>query len=204
MKERRRNQRIRFSSLPTVQIGQLGATGSGALENLSISGLVLRTDLLLKVGEAFGCEFSLFDSPTIDVSAIVVSKIGELYNARFLAGPVSEWLIQEAIENALAAGVASVLSINDVQGRKVMRVAGGLNATLGNDFMHGLVQMGVDDLDLSEVARVDGMGLELCRIAVEDYKVGIVNPSSCVIFSIVRAGSPGELPARSTLHAPIR
>jgi hypothetical protein len=184
MKEQRRHQRIRFSSLPVVQIGQLGAAGSGAIENLSIDGLVLRTDFLLKIGEAFGCEFTLFDSPRIDFSAVVVSRIGDLYNARFHAGPLSEWLIHEAIDNALAAGVASILSINDVRGRKVMRVAGGLNATLGNDFMHGLVKMGVDELDLSEVVRVDGMGIELCRIAVEDYKVGIVNPSACVVAAM--------------------
>ncbi len=186
MKEQRRHQRIRFSSLPVMQIGQRGVVGSGALENLSVGVFVMRTDLTLKVGDAFGCEFALFDSPRIDVSAIVVSRIGDLYNARFHAGPLSEWLILEAIDNALAAGDASVLSINHVQGRKVMRVAGGLNATLGNDFMHGLVQMGVDELDLAEVSRVDAMGLELCRIAIEDYKVAIVNPSAVATAALVR------------------
>ena len=45
-------------------------------------------------------------------------------------------LILGAIDNALASGKASVLSINDLQGRKVMRIAGGLNA--GND-THGIM-----------------------------------------------------------------
>ena len=57
MKEQRRHQRIRFNTLPTVRIGQFGMAGSGVLENLSLGGLMLRTDLSLKVGDACGCEF---------------------------------------------------------------------------------------------------------------------------------------------------
>lgn len=186
MKEQRRHQRIRFNSQLLVHIGQFGVCGSGELKNLSLGGLMLHTGLLLKVGEAFGCEFSIFDSPLIDVSAIVVSKIGDLYGARFQAGPASEWLIQETINKALASGDASVLSINDLHGRKVMRIAGGLNAGLRNDFMHSLKNMGVDELDLSAVTGIDHAGLELCRIAVEQHRVGIIHTSSCV--SAVMAG----------------
>ncbi len=187
MKEQRKHQRIRFNTLPFVRIGQRGCTGIGALENLSLGGLMLRTDLPLKVGEAFGCEFVVFDSPLIDMSAQVVSKIGDLYGARFQAGPISECLIQEAIEDALASGKASILSINDLQGRKVMRIAGGLNGSLRNDFMHNLTRSGVAEIDLSGVTNVDSEGLALCRVAVEQYKAGIVNPSSCV--RAVMAGS---------------
>ena len=151
--------------------------GSGVLENLSLGGLMLRTDLSLKVGDACGCEFVVGGSPLIDMSATVVSKIGDLYGARFQAGPVSEWLIQEAMNDALSSGKASVLSINDRQGRKVMRISGGLNHGLRNDFTYHLTRMGIDDLDLSEVTEVDEVGLELCRIAVDEYKARIVHVS---------------------------
>lgn len=180
MKEQRRHQRIRFNSQPLIRIGQFGFSGKGLLENLSLVGMMLRTDLPLKVGKAFGSEFVVFESPLIDLTAVVVSRIGDLYGARFQAGPISEWLIQEAIDNALNLGKASVLSINELQGRKVMRIAGGLNAGLRNDFMHSLTKMGVDEMDLSGVTEIDSAGIELCRIAVDQHRVGIVRPSSCV------------------------
>ena len=180
MNEQRRHQRIRFNSQPLMRIGQFGFAGKGQLENLSLVGMMLRTELPLKVGKAFGSEFVVFESPLIDLTAVVVSRIGDWYGARFQAGPISEWLIQEAIDNALSLGKASVLSINDLQGRKVMRIAGGLNAGLRNDFMHSLTKMGVDEMDLSGVTEIDSAGLELCRIAVDQHRVGIVRPSACV------------------------
>lgn len=54
-----------------------------------------------------------------------------------------------AIDAALAAGKASILSINDHDGRTVMRIIGGLNGSLRNDFLHGLTRVGVADIDLS-------------------------------------------------------
>lgn len=180
MKEQRRHQRVRFNIPPFIRIGQTGLSGTGTLENLSLGGLMLRTPLSLKVGEPIGCEFSVLDSPLIDMSADVASRVGDRYGARFQAGPVSERLIQAAINKALAAGKASVLSINDLQGRKVMRIAGGLNASLRNDFMHGLTKMGIDDMDLSEVTEIDSAGLDLCRVAVIQHKVGVVKSSPCV------------------------
>lgn len=180
MKEQRKHQRIRFSVMPRVRIGQDGLSGTGELENISLGGLLLRTELPLKVGAAFGCEFAVFDSPLIDMSAVVVSKIGDRYGVRFQAGPISEVLIQEAIDRALALGKASVLSINDLEGRNVMRIAGGLNAGLRNDFMHSLTRMGIDEMDLSGVTDIDSAGLDLCRIAVEQHRVGIVRQSPCV------------------------
>jgi hypothetical protein len=189
MKEPRRNQRIRFTVSPIVRIGQLGLSGKGQLENLSLGGLMLRTELSLKVGEAIGCEFIVFDSPLIDMPVDVVSKIGDLYGARFQPGPISEWLIQEAIDKALALGLASILSINDLQGRKVMRISGGLNESLRNDFMHGLTKVGVDEMDLSGVTEIDGAGMDLCRLAVERHNVEIVRPSPRVCAVMAGQGA---------------
>ena len=180
MREQRRHQRIRFNAPPPVRLGQHGLSGKGTLENLSLGGLMLRTDVALKVGETFGCEFSVFGSPLIDMPAMVVSKIGDLYGARFQAGPISEVLIQEAIDGALAAGKASILSIHDLQGRKVMRIAGGLNNGLRSDFMHSLTRVGVAELDLSGVTEIDSGGLALCLIAAEQYAVSIGARSPCV------------------------
>lgn len=180
MNEQRRHQRIRFSRSPGVSIGQNGRAGIGALENLSLGGLMLRTDVPLVVGEVFGCEFSVFDSPLIDMPAVVVSKIGDLYGARFQPGPISERLLQAAIDTALAGGNASILSINELQGRKVMRITGGLNNGLRNDFMHSLTRVGVAELDLSGVTAIDNGGMALCLIAVEQYAVKLSARSSCV------------------------
>lgn len=186
MREQRRHQRIRFNVLPRVRIGQYGCAGSGELANLSLGGLMVRTELPLKVGEPCGCEFTVFDSPLIDLSATVVSKIGHQFGARFQAGPISEWLILTAINNALASGMASILSINDLQGSKVMRIAGGMNGSLHNDFMHSLTKTGVDKLDLSAVTEIDSAGLDLCRIAVEQHRVDIIEPSACVRAGMAR------------------
>jgi len=61
-----------------------------------------------------------------------------------------------------------------------MRVAGGLNGCLHNDFMHGLTKVGVDEIDLSGVTDIDNAGVELCRVAAEVHQVGLVRPSACV------------------------
>ena len=180
MKERRRHQRIRFGVSPQVRLGQFGVSGSGQIESLSLGGMMLQCALPLRVGAPIGCEFELFASPLIDLSALVVGRIGQRYSVRFVAGPVSACLIEEAVERGLAAGQASVLSINEVHGRRVMRVAGGLTARLRDDFMHGLTRMRVDRLDLSGVTQIDADGMDLCRIAIEQYQAGIVRPSSCV------------------------
>lgn len=189
MREQRRNQRIRFNHPPTVRIGQLGQSGKGTLENLSLGGLMLRTALPLRTGEPFGCEFSVFGSPRIDMPAVVVGKVGgDLYSARFQAGPISEVLLQEAIDGALTSGKASVLSIHDLHGRKVMRIAGGLNGGLRSDFMYGLTRVGVNELDLSAVTGIDSGGLALCLIATEQYEVSIGARSPCVENAWAEAG----------------
>lgn len=180
MKERRRHQRIRFKVPPPVRLGQFGFCGSGQIESLSLGGLMLRSELPLRVGASVGCEFELFSSPLIDLVALVVGRIGDRYSARFSAGPLSAFLIEEALERGLAAGEASVLSVNEVHGRRVMRIAGGMTARLRDDFMHGLTRLRVDRLDLAGVTQVDADGVDLCRLAIEQYRVGIVRPSSCV------------------------
>ena len=177
MKEQRRHQRIRFNVSPRVRLGQAGSSWLGRLENLSLGGLMVRSDMPLKIGEVFGCEFSVFGSVLIDLSAIVVGRIGELYSARFQAGPISEQLLIDETARALSNGRASVLSVNEIQGRRIMRVSGGLNGSLHNDFMHALSKVGVDGIDLSEVKDIDRAGAELCRIAMRDYRIDILRPS---------------------------
>ena len=189
MREQRRHQRIRFNSLPSVRLGQFGCAGTGTLENLSLSGLMLRSALPLKVNEPVGCEFTVFDSPLIDISAVIVSCLGDLFGARFQAGPLSQYLIQSAIDSALASGRASTLTINEVQGRKVMRITGGLNAGLRNDFLHGVIKVGVSEIDLSEVTDIDNEGVDLCRRARTEHQIPIVRPSACVRSLAVGSGS---------------
>ena len=184
MKDQRRHQRIRFQKPPLVRIGKPGAVVIAELENLSLGALVFRCELPLSVGETVGCEFVLFDSPLIEFSALVVSRIGDLCNARFQAGPLTELLIAEALENALAAGKASLLSINDVGGRKVMRVAGALSARLHNDFMHGLFSVRVVELDLAEVSAIDAAGVALCQAAVDRHGVAIVHAPPRVLAAL--------------------
>ena len=180
MREQRRHQRVRFAARPRLRVGQYGFSGGAELENLSLGGMLLRTDLSLKVNEGIGCEFTVFDSPLIDLRAQLVSRVGNLYTARFQAGPVSECLIQDAIRGALASGRGSVLSINEVDGRKVMRISGGFNDGLRSDFLYNLQRSRVDELDLSGVTGIDGDGVALCRLAVDQHKIGIGLMSPCV------------------------
>ncbi|MCL2344534.1 MAG: PilZ domain-containing protein [Desulfobulbus sp.] len=169
MLEQRKHQRIRFSSPPRVCIGYGGAVEVGGIENLSLSGLMVRTSLKLEIGRTAGCEFSLFGSPRIDVPLDIVSRIGDVFGGRFQTGPINQVVIEDAIEAALAAGHASILSMREIGGRKIARIIGGLNASLHNDLMHALTRVGVDEMDLGSVTAVDQGGLELCRVAVDQY-----------------------------------
>lgn len=176
MSEHRRHQRVRFNVQPLVRLGQAGRTGLGRLENLSLGGLMVRSEQPLKIGEAFGCEFSVLSSVLIDISAVVVGCVGELYSTRFQLGPVSEQLLKDEIAASLSSGKGSVLSLNKLQERQVMRVIGGLNGSLSIDFMHGL-KVGVDEIDLSQVTDIDSAGAELCRTAAQTYQINIVRPN---------------------------
>lgn len=171
--EQRRHQRIRFGNPPPIKIGYGGAIGEGAIVNLSLSGLMVRTGLELEIGHVAGCEFSLFGSPVIDVPISVVSRVGDLFGARFQTGPINQVVIDDAINAALASGQASILSINDLSGRKVMRISGGLNGELQSDFMHALTRVGVDEIDLAGVTTVDQAGLALCSVATAQYGVAL-------------------------------
>lgn len=173
MLDQRRHQRIRFSTPPVVTIGHGGAVGSGEIENLSLSGLMMRTDLPLTIGHTAGCEFSVFGSPVIDVPAAVVSRVGNLYGARFQTGPINQILIEDAIDSALASGKASILSVHELGGKKVMRIVGGLVGALRNDFMHSLTRVGVDEIDLGGVTAVEQAGLALCLVAVSRHGAAI-------------------------------
>lgn len=179
MLDQRRHQRIRFGEPPRIDIGFGGRIGEGAIENLSLSGVMLKTDMALEIGRTVGCEFSLFGSPVIDVPAVVVSRVGDLFGARFQVGPINQILIEDALSSALAVGQASILSVHELAGRKVMRITGGLNGSLRNDIMHALTRVGVKELDVEAVTAVDQSGLALCLVATTRHGVEIGAQSAC-------------------------
>ncbi|HEX6733412.1 MAG TPA: PilZ domain-containing protein [Azonexus sp.] len=179
MLDQRRHQRIRFSSPPKVRLGYGGSIDVGGIENLSLSGLMVRTALPLEIGRTVGCEFSLFGSPLIDVPLTVASRIGDVFGGRFQTGPINQIVIEDAIEAALADGHASILSVHELGGRKIMRITGGLSGTLRNDLMHALTRVGVDEMDLAAVSAVDQGGLALCLVATGRHGVSIGAQSEC-------------------------
>lgn len=179
MLDQRRHQRIRFSTPPPISIGFGGVVGQGSIENISLSGLMVRTEMMLEIGKYAGCEFSLFGSPVIDVPVAVVSKVGDLFGARFQTGPINQIMIEDAVGAAMSSGEASVLGVHELGGRKVMRIGGGLNGGLRNDFMHALTRVGVDEIDVSAVTAVDQAGLALCLVAVTRHNVEMGRQSAC-------------------------
>lgn len=179
--DRRRHQRIQFDEPQPIRIGHRGERAIGGLENLSLGGLMFRSTLLLAVGETITCEFRIFDSPKIELLASVTSRVGDgLYGARFQAGPMSQHLIEDSINGAITLGKATILTIHNLPGGKVMRVAGGLTASTRNDFMHGVARVGVVEIDLSGVTRIDNDGVSMCSIAVSRYGVRAERRSPCV------------------------
>ena len=197
MLDQRRHQRIRFSVPQKISIGYGGEIGEGVIENLSLSGLMMRTPMPLEISRNVGCEFSVFDSPLIDVPAAVVSRVCDLFGVRFQQGPISQILIDDAISAALASGKASILSVHELGGRKTMRITGGLCGILRSDFMHALTRMGVDEIDLEGVTAVEQAGLALCLVATTRHGVGIGAQSPCFAEAWAQAQSaPGLLNAR--------
>ena len=179
MQEQRRHQRIRFGVPPRAKIGFGGVMGEGTIENLSLSGMMFSTDMALEIGHIAGCEFSLFGSPVIDVPASIVSRVGNIFGARFQTGPINQIVIEDAIDMALAEGQASILSVHELGGKKVMRISGGLNGALRNDFMHALTRVGVNEIDVEAVTAVDQPGLALCLVATGRHGVEIGAQSEC-------------------------
>ena len=179
MQEQRRHQRIRFGLPPRVTVGYGGVLGEGVIENLSLSGMMFSTDMALEIGHTAGCEFSLFGSPIIDVPAAVVSRVGRIFGARFQTGPINQIVIEDAINMALAEGQASILNVHELGGKKVMRISGGLNGALRNDFMHALTRVGVNEIDVEAVTAVDQAGLALCLVAVARHGVEMGAQSAC-------------------------
>ena len=132
----------------------------------------------------------------MDVSVTVVSRLGDLYGARFQAGLINQVVIEDAIRGALASGKASILSVHEVGGRKIMRIAGGLNGALRNDFMHALTRVGIDEIDLAGVTLVEQAGLALCVVATERHGASIGEQSACFAedWKIAQV-RPGSVPA---------
>jgi hypothetical protein len=191
--EQRRHQRIRFADPPAIKIGYGGRIGEGLIINLSLAGLMVRTDMELEIGRTAGCEFSLFGSPVIDVPANVVSRVGDLFGGRFQTGPINQVVIDDAINGALAKGQASILSVNELAGRKLIRISGGLNGTLQGDFMHALTRVGIDEIDVSGVTLVDQAGLALCLVATTRHGVVIGAQSECFAVAWKQAlAAPGK------------
>jgi len=185
--EQRRYPRIRFDTLLPIRVGHQGELVSGGLENLSLGGLMFRADIELMVGETVGVEFRVFDSPVIDMPVSIASRVGSgLYGARFNAGPISNLLIESAIEGAIRKGKATIITIHDREDGKLMRIVGGLTVTAKNEFMHGLSRAGIAELDLSEVTRIDAEGVALCSLAVSRYGVRIGQRSLCVDEALPR------------------
>jgi hypothetical protein len=194
MLDQRRHQRIRFGALPEVRIGYGGAIGEGLIENLSLSGLMVRTEMSLEISHNIGCEFSVFGSPLIDVQAAVVSRVGNLFGVRFQTGPISQILIEDAINSALASGNASILAVRELGGKKIMRITGGLGNSLRNDFMHALTRLGVDEIDLDGVTLVDQAGLALCLVACNRHGAKLGAQSQCFAEAWNQAlAVPGEI-----------
>jgi len=167
MQDKRRHVRIRFGKPLPAYVGLKGQNRRAELLNVSLGGAMVSTDLPLVVGDRFGMEFSL-QGMGIDTAPTVISRgLNNLYGVRFDLGPATEIQLEGAIQDSLRNGIASVLSMHNLSGRKVMRIAGALNLSLRNDFFHALDKMGVDEIDLSEVSTVDADGLALCVVASE-------------------------------------
>jgi hypothetical protein len=199
MQEQRRHQRIRFGVLPRIRIGFGGEVGEGLIENLSLSGLMVRTAMPLEIAHNIGCEFRIFGSPLIDVPAAVVSRVGNMFGVHFQTGPINQVLIDDAINSALASGHASILVVHELAGRKVMRITGGLSNTLRNDFMHALTRVGVDEIDLEGVTMVDQAGLALCLVACNRHGVKLGAQSRCFSEAWKLAlAVPGEIEKMET------
>lgn len=196
VKDQRRYPRVRFGRDCRVQIGYRSAFGEGMIENLSPGGLMLRTDMAFEIGRRFGCEFSLDAATLIDLPCTVVSRVGDLFGARFQSGPLSRILVGDAILGALESGVASVLSVHELGGRRILRIAGGLNGRLQGDFMHALAHGGVNEIDVAGVTAVDAAGLDLCVQASGRYGVGLGAQSPCFAeaWKKALAGMPGDPP----------
>lgn len=188
MLEQRRYPRIRFVVPQPIHVGRSGQRGRGTIENLSLTGLMLRSKLETKTGEPLGCEFSILGSPAIDLVSTVVSRLGDLTGVRFTPGPLSQVLISTIIDTAIGAGKAAVLSFHEAQGSKRMRVSGGLTTALRNDFLHGLHRMQINELDLSGVTLIDHDGAALCVEALNSGQLQLVGVAACVRAALAERG----------------
>lgn len=186
MQDKRRHVRIRFAKPLPAYVGLHGHNQRAELLNVSLGGAMLRTEMPLAVGERFGMEFSLQGMGIDTVPTVISRGLGDLVGVRFDLGPATEIQLEGAIQDSLRNGIASVLSMHTLGGRKVMRIAGALNLSLRNDFFHALDKMGVAEIDLSEVSTVDADGLALCMVASERRGV-VIERLSPVVAQLWRA-----------------
>jgi hypothetical protein len=127
-----------------------------------------------------------------------VSRVGDVFGVRFQPGPIAQILIEDAINQALIDGNASILSVHELGGKKIMRITGGLTGALRNDFMHALTRMGVDEIDVESVTAVEQAGLALCLVATSRHGVAIGAQSQCFSEAWKFAQAvPGEMPPGS-------
>lgn len=180
MHEQRRHVRIRFAKPLPAYVGYQGQNQRAELHNVSLGGGMLRTDLPLVQGGRFGLEFALQGMGIDTVPTVISRGLEGLVGVRFDLGPATEIQLEGAIQDSLRNGIASVLSMHNLGGRKVMRIAGALNQSLRNDFFHALDKVGVAEIDLSEVSVVDTDGLALCAVAAERQGVVIERLSPAV------------------------
>ena len=84
------------------------------------------------------------------------------------------------MSEAMASGEASTVSVLRDGVLRILKVCGGLNGGLRNDFKYSLTQIGVDELDAHEVTAVDRDGVALCMFSVGKYRVrlGAMSPAS--------------------------
>ncbi len=178
MQEKRRHQRVKCAGMSPFCIGVFGTEGKAELENISSSGLMMRSDLQLAIGRTVGVALALPNFPSLYASLTVVSRLGGLVGARFRAGPLNQVLIDALIVEMLSRGVASAANVHEIGGRKILRVAGGLNESLTEDLIYFFERVGVDELDASEVTMVNVAGLTPCLERLREGKL------------VLRAGSP--------------
>lgn len=137
------------------------------LENLSVSGLMLRTSLPLEIGQDIGIACAFPWSAAIDLPVTIVSRVGDLYGARFRAGPLTETILADTVGEALQRGDASTASVHELGGCRVLRIVGGLNESLRGDLLHFIERVGVDEIDAAEVTAVDVATLAIFKSALQ-------------------------------------
>ena len=166
MQERRRHQRVRCTHLPPFSIWAACGLGQGSLENLSISGVMLRTDLALRVGQPVGLAVGGLRGHAFETVASVVSRVGDLIGLRFRNAPLAMPHIEAIISDLLQRGEASAATLHDLGGQKTLRVCGGFTPAIDAELRHFVERVANGQLDVGEVTAVDPTTLAHCLPAL--------------------------------------